>query len=97
MLNVSRNWFGSLKKVNKRSLKRKSGSYLGRTSVFGIGACAYSACDGEQEGDGAGRLMNRVALQEEHSDSRVKKDRSERGEPEPKQEARQAPQGTLSL
>lgn len=57
----------------------------------------YSACDGEQEGGGVGKLMNRVALQGEHSDSRVKKDRSEQGEPEPKQEAGQAPQGTLSL
>ena len=57
----------------------------------------YSACDGEQEGGGAGKLMSRVALQEEHPDSRVKKDRSEQGEPESKQEVGRAPQGTLSL
>lgn len=65
--------------------------------MFGVGACAFSACAGEQEADGTGKLINRVALQEEHADSRVKKDRSERGEPEPKQEAGWAPQGTLSL
>ena len=52
---------------------------------------------GEQEGGGAGKLMSRVALQEEHPDSRVKKDRSEQGEPESKQEVGRAPQGTLSL
>ena len=63
MLNVSRNWFGSLKKVNKReSLKTKFGSFLGRTSVFGVGACALFSMWW-----GAGRWGSRKVVEQESS------------------------------